>query len=140
MIRPASIRRFVAELGIVLVLAALAPGMTVAAETSFPFGHQLMLDVRPMKGSKRVPVIDIDDNGVAEIDLWCNTVQGQVVVANDTITIVTGTKTERECPPERAQGDGELLAALTQVTNWRRDGDRIELTGATTLQFRIPTN
>jgi hypothetical protein len=32
------------------------------------------------------------------------------------------------------------LAALAQMTNWRRRGDVIELRGATTLRFRLLTN
>ena len=42
--------------------------------------------------------------------------------------------------PERQSGDEDLLAALAQVTNWRRSGDVIELQGATTLRFRLMTN
>jgi hypothetical protein len=57
------------------VPAWLAPA--VAAQAEFPFGHELMLDVKPMKGSKRVPTLDIDDKGIAEIDLWCNSVKGR---------------------------------------------------------------
>ena len=42
-----------------------------ASERSFPFDRELMLDVTPMPGSKRVPIIEIDANGAASIDLWC---------------------------------------------------------------------
>ena len=45
-----------------------------------------------------------------------------------------------QCAPERQSGDENLLAALAQVTNWRRSGDVIELRGATTLRFRLMTN
>jgi heat shock protein HslJ len=93
-----------------------------------------------MKGSKRVPSLDIDANGSAEIDLWCNTVRGQLVVAGDTITILTGTKTERQCPQERVQGDEDMLSTLTEVTNWRREGDVLILTGPRTVRFRLQTN
>ena len=34
----------------------------------------------------------------------------------------------------------DLLAALAQVTNWKRDGNVIELRGAATLRFRLMTN
>jgi heat shock protein HslJ len=120
------------------VPAWLAPA--VAAQSEFPFGHELMLDVKPMKGSKRVPMLDIDDRGIAEIDLWCNSVKGQLVVAGDTITIITGDKTARTCPPERAQADDEVLGALNAVTNWRREGDVLVLIGARTMRFRLQTN
>jgi heat shock protein HslJ len=120
------------------VSACLAPA--VAAQSEFPFGHELMLDVKPMKGSKRVPMLDIDDKGVAEIDLWCNSVKGQLVVAGDTITIITGDKTERSCPPERAQADDEVLGALNEVTSWRREGDVLVLIGTRTMRFRLQAN
>jgi heat shock protein HslJ len=118
--------------------ACLAPA--VAAQTEFPFGRELMLDAKPMKGSKRVPMLDIDEKGLAEIDLWCNSVKGQVVVAGDTITIITGEKTDRSCQPERAQADDEVLGALNEVTNWRREGDVLVLIGTKTMRFRLQTN
>jgi heat shock protein HslJ len=118
--------------------ACLAPA--VAAQSEFPFGHELMLDVKPMKGSKRVPMLEIDDKGLAAIDLWCNSVKGQLVVAGDTITIITGDKTARSCPPERAQADDEVLGALSEVTNWRREGDVLVLIGTRTMRFRLQTN
>jgi heat shock protein HslJ len=130
-----------AALALALGIAAtamLAPA--VAAQSQFPFGSELMLDVKPMKGSKRVPMLDIDQKGLAEIDLWCNSVKGQLVVAGDTITIITGEKTERACPPERAQADDEVLGALNEVTGWRREGDILVLIGTRTMRFRLQTN
>ena len=115
-------------------------GAARAAEQEFPFGRELMLDAAPMKGSKRVPMLDIDQTGIADIDLWCNSVKGQMVVAGDTITIVTGQKTERSCPPERAQADDGVLSALNEVTNWRRDGDVLVLIGTRRMRFRVQTN
>ncbi len=93
-----------------------------------------------MKGSKRVPILDISPSGAAAIDLWCDSVQGQVVVVADTITILTGARTARACPPERAKGDDEMVAALQQVTNWRMKGGSVELIGPRTLRFRLPMN
>jgi heat shock protein HslJ len=125
----------------ILAACALASfGIARAAAQEFPFGRELMLDVSPMKGSKRVPMLDIDARGVADIDLWCNSVKGQMVVAGDTITILTGQKTERACPPEREQADDDVLAALNEVTNWRREGDVLVLVGTRTMRFRLQTN
>jgi hypothetical protein len=45
-----------------------------------------------------------------------------------------------QCAPDRQSGDENLLAALAQMTNWKRYGDVIELRGATTLRFRLMTN
>jgi hypothetical protein len=124
-------------------LAVLAVGTlpVIAAEASFPFGNELMLDTAPMYGSKRIPMLEIDDDGATSIDLWCGSVQAQATVGADgTITIVPGQSAPAECTPERQTGDDSLLTALTQATNWRRNGDVIELSGATTLRFRLMTN
>jgi heat shock protein HslJ len=140
MIRPwTTFRRAALTLALGAAAAALLAS-AVAAQSDFPFGSELMLDVKPMKGSKRVPMLDIDQKGLAEIDLWCNSVKGQLVVAGDTITIITGEKTERSCPPERAQADDEVLGALNEVTSWRREGDILVLIGTRTMRFRLQTN
>jgi heat shock protein HslJ len=125
-----------------LLLAAMASMLLdrgATAET-FPFDEELLLDAKPMRGSKRGPMLDIKPDGAVLIDLWCNTVQGQLVVAADTITVLTGQKTDRSCPPERLRGDEDVLSALEQVTNWRREGDAIVLIGPQSLRFRRATN
>ena len=43
-------------------------------------------------------------------------------------------------PPARAQADDELVAALSEVTNWKRQGDFVSFIGAKTLRFRLDTN
>ena len=111
-----------------------------AAQSEFPFDSELILDVAPMRGSKRIPNMDIAPNGAVAMEMWCNRIEGQFVVAGDTVTVLTGQPTQRQCSPERAQGDEQLLAALSQVTNWRRRGDTLELIGPQTLRFKVPTN
>jgi heat shock protein HslJ len=122
--------------------AACVGALTAAsiADSAFPFGQDLLLDVRPMKGSKRVPVIEIDDGGAAVIDLWCNSMQGQAVIAGETITIMPGPRTERACAPDRIQADEDMIAALQQVTSWRRTASGVTLNGPRSLNFRLPTN
>ena len=122
--------------------ASLAGGFVSAAtaQSAFPFGREFMLDTEPMKGSKRIPSMDIDDKGVADITLWCSSVKGQLVVAGDTVTIITGPKTEQACPPERVQGDDELIGALNAVTSWRLEGDTLVLIGTRTMRFRAQSN
>jgi heat shock protein HslJ len=115
-------------------------GFPGKAEIGFPFDSELILDVDPMRGSKRIPNMDVAADGAIALEMWCNRVEGRVIVAADTITVLTGPATERQCAPERVRGDEELLAALTQVTNWRRDGSIVSLIGPRTLRFRIPTN
>jgi hypothetical protein len=41
-----------------------------------------------------------------------------------------------QCTPERMQADADTLAALAQVTAWRRQGRLIVLLGPTPLKFR----
>jgi heat shock protein HslJ len=126
------------------VLAAFAslisPFQRAQASQPFPFGSELMLDAAPMPGSRRVPMIEIEDDGTASIDLWCASLKAQATVDNSTITIVPGSAQPAECDPDRQARDADLLSALTQVTGWRRSGEVIELTGATPLRFHLMTN
>jgi hypothetical protein len=128
-------------LGVLVAVGLLGlPGLGRATESKFPFGTELMLDVEPLYGSKRIPMIEIDDDGTATIDLWCASVHASATVGESSITIVAEPAQEAQCTPERQTGDQDLLTALSQVTSWRRDGDVIELVGPTTLRFRAMTN
>jgi heat shock protein HslJ len=120
------------------IIAGLAPA--AATERGFPYNSELMLDAKPMRGSKRVPMLVIGPQGETTIEAWCSSVKAQMVVAADTVTILTGEKTGPQCDAERMRGDDELIAALTEVTNWRRDGDALTLRGAKTLRFRTMTH
>jgi heat shock protein HslJ len=122
------------------ILAVFVAGSGASADSGFPFDQELLLDASPMRGSKRIPSMDVAANGAIALEMWCNRIEGQVVVAADTITVLTGPATNRACPPERAERDADLLAALTEVTNWRRQGDVVLLIGPRTLRFRLPTN
>jgi META domain-containing protein len=131
-----------------LPLMALAAGAalllaptTAHSQDAFPFGRESTLEIAPLTGTKRLPTLDIDDNGVADLDLWCANMKVRLIVVADTITVVTGPKTERPCPPEQARADEEILAALAQVANWRLEEDTLVLTGGPTeLRFRLHTN
>jgi heat shock protein HslJ len=122
-----------------LVAVAMA-GAALGAESGFPFDSELTLDARPMKGSKRVPMIEVGPDGRAAIDLWCNSVEGQIVVVESTVSVMTGKMTDRQCDPARMRGDEELLAALQQATSWAREREVITLRGGKTLRFRPPSN
>jgi hypothetical protein len=121
-----------------MVLAGI--GTAFAVERSFPDDGLLMLEAKPMKGSKRVPVLQIESRNEASIDLWCNTVPAQLVLADNTITIILGSPTEKQCDPDRMQADQDLLEALQQVTNWRRQDDLLVLQGERSLRFRLSSN
>jgi META domain len=112
-----------------------------AADNAFPFGTELMLDVEPLYGSKRIPMIEIEEDGTATIDLWCASVHATATVGESSITIVAEPPQSAQCPPERQTGDQDLFNALSQVTSWHRNGEVVELTGGpTTLRFREMTN
>jgi len=130
-------RHFACCLAVLVASAAFWPAL---AGDGFPFGSELMLDTAPLRGSKRVPILEIEGNGAASIDLWCARLRGQVTVDDAAITIVPVVTPQAPCDPDREFRDATLLATLAQVTNWRRIGDVIELTGPTTLRFRLMTN
>jgi len=111
-----------------------------AAERGFPYNSELMMDAKPMRGSKRVPMLVIGAQGETTIEGWCNNVKAQLVVAADTVTVLTGPTTEQQCPAERMRADEDLMAALMEITHWRREGDVLTLRGAKTLRFRSLTN
>jgi hypothetical protein len=125
---------------VVLLAASLT---CVNAGESFPFGSELMLDAAPMRGSKRIPMIEIEEDGSASIDLWCASLRAQATVGDGSISIVpapAASAAPPPCEPERQARDADLLAALAQVTAWRRSGEIVELAGPTPLRFRQMTN
>src|ERR1700744_3027841 len=108
-----------------IMLAATAASARAQEETSFPFGMEMTLDALPQPGSKRVPNLDIGDNGEVVIELWCKGGKGQFSVAGNTVIFVAGQMENRACPAAKAQADDDLLAALTEATSWRRQGDDV---------------
>src|SRR5262245_15784679 len=117
------------RLGFWLVCGAVILGLggTSRAQAPFPFDGEMILDVAPMPGSKRIPNMDVAANGAIALEMWCNRVEGQFIVAANTITVVLGPATNRQCQPERARGDDELLATLNEVTTWSRQGSTVTL-------------
>lgn len=124
------------------MLLASLPLPARANDTSFPFGLELMLDVNPMPGTRRVPIIEIDDDGTATIDLWCLSTRAQAVVGDGTISLTaqSAPTPATQCAPELLSADQDLLAALAAMTKWQRNGDRVELIGTITLRFQLMTN
>lgn len=123
-----------------LLLAAALHVTPARAEDGFPFEMQMQLDVNRMPGSKRIPNLDVGEAGEVAVELWCKGGKGQFSVAGNTVIFVAGAMENRSCPPDRAQADDELLAALTAVATWKRQDDLVTFTGAKTLRFRINTN
>lgn len=142
-------RRFACWLAV--ILASATPWLALAGD-GFPFGSELMLDASPMHGSKRMPMLEIEDDGSASIDLWCTSLRGRATVTGDSITIVPGAPTSlipgqpaadtqaMSCDADRQASDAALVSALSQVSTWHRSGDLVELSGPTTLRYRLMTN
>ena len=113
---------------------------TFAAEFDFPFDQPMLLDVAPMQGSKRVPMLEVRPNGAASIALWCASGFGRVDLDGPSIRILPNAFQPVTCAPEHRQRDAEMLSALTQITTWRRDGDSVVLIGPQVLHYMLSTN
>jgi heat shock protein HslJ len=121
----------------------LSSGLATAAD-QFPFDQELLLDAAPMRPAKRMPILTVEPNGNAKIDLWCRTVLVQVEISDATIKIeavplpedLPAMQSAGQCTPERMQADEEMLAALVQVTGWRREAEGVVLEGLKELKFR----
>lgn len=124
----------------VLLVVALAGAQVRAAEGDFPFGAELTLDASPMRGSKRLPTLEIGQNGEARVELWCKGAMGQFSVAGNTVIFISGPLQDRSCAPDRAMADDALYGALAAATAWKRNGDILTFTGATSLRFQLNTN
>ena len=124
-----------------LVLATIVFQMIPAyAEGGFPFGLEMTLDAARQPGSKRLPTLEIGDNGEAVLELWCKGAKGQFSVAGNTVIFVAGPVEDRACPAAQAQADDELIAALSEASSWKRQDDLVSFIGAKPLRFRINTN
>ena len=133
--------RFLRQVTVVLIVAAaIFRAIPARAEDGFPFGFEMTLDAARQAGSKRVPTLDIGDSGETTLDLWCKGGKGQFSVAGNTVIFVAGPLEDRACPPERAQADDELVAALSEAATWKRQGDLVSFIGTKSLRFRINTN
>jgi heat shock protein HslJ len=135
------VRRYLNKSAMVLIAAASVLGSVPAhADSEFPFGFEMTLDVAPQPGSKRVPTLEIGDNGEATLELWCKNVKGQFSVAGNTVVFVPGQMQEGACAPGRAEADDQLLSTLSEATTWKRQDDNIFFIGARSLHFQINTN
>ena len=136
-----SVTGFVRQAAVALVLAAAAfQAIPAYADGEFPFGMAMTLDVARQPGSKRLPNLEIGDNGEAVLELWCKGGKGQFSVAGNTVIFVTGQMEDRACPPAKAQADDDLVAALSEAATWKRQGDFVSFIGTKALRFRLDTN
>ena len=124
-----------------LMLGALAAiAYPARADDGFPFGFELTLDVEHQPGSKRVPILEIDDSGEATLGLWCKDAKGQFSVAGNTVIFVPGPVEDHDCSPAQAEADDQLVTALSEATSWKRENDFISFIGPKSLRFHLNTN
>ena len=136
-----SMTGFVRPAAIALAFAtAVFHAVPACAEEEFPFGMVMTLDAARQPGSKRVPNLEIGDNGEAVLELWCKGGKGQFSVAGNTVIFAAGQLEDRACPPAQAHADDELVSALSEAATWRRQGDFVSFIGTRTLRFRLDTN
>src|SRR5882672_5432831 len=128
------------QVGAALVVVAALHAAPAQADDGFPFGLEMTLDVARQPGSKRLPNLEIGDNGEVVLELWCKGGKGQFSVAGNTVIFVAGPLEDRACPPARAQADDELVAALSEAATWKRQGDLVSFIGTRPLRFRLNTN
>jgi heat shock protein HslJ len=125
---------------VVAVLLAIPAASPALAEDEFPFGLEMTLDAVRQPGSKRLPTLEIGDNGEVTLELWCKGGKGQFSIAGNTVVFLPGALEDRNCPPARAQADDALVAALSEATSWKRQGDLVSFQGSQPLRFRLNTN
>ena len=122
----------------VLFLAATAPA---PAQGTFPFDQEMLLETKPLPGSRRVPMMEIHASGRASVDLWCHSAIAEVVVSGNEIKFNFVSAKPENCTPERGERDEVMGKALSEVTHWSRKNDIVTLTGPTaTYRFRISTH
>jgi hypothetical protein len=135
-----SVTGFLKHAAAVLAVLMVVLPISAHAEEEFPFGFEMRLETAPQPGSKRIPTLEIGDNGEATLDLWCKSGKGQFSVAGNTVIFVPGPMQDRSCPPAKAQADDDLVSALGEAATWKRQGDLVSFIGARPLRFRINTN
>ena len=138
-----SVRRGTIVRALIAAALAVAAVASTAAAADFPYDRDFLLDARPIRPLKRVPMLNVAPDGSATINLWCQTVRGRVQVSDSAMHIEPGPlpsglpryMMDGQCTPQRMDADFATLTALTQVTGWQRHGRVLVLTGPTTLKF-----
>jgi len=128
------------NVALVWLAVIAAPAVPAGAQSEFPYDRDLVLDALAMRGGKRVPVLSIEQDGRAQIDLWCRSGPGLVEIAGNAVKFTLGPMREAACTPERAQRDEELAVVLSQMTRWRRENNIVVFVGPTELRFHLSTH
>ena len=130
----ACLRRLCAAL-VVFGMSALPAGAQ-----SFPFDQEMLLEVRPLPGSRRVPMMEVHPDGKATVDMWCHSAVAQIAFTGDEVKFDFVSAKPDNCTPERIELDQKMAKELLEVTHWRRKNDIVEFVGPTTFRFRLSTH
>lgn len=124
-----------------LAVAAIAFADAAPAQAqSFPFDQEMLLEVKPLPGSRRVPMMEVHPDGKATVDMWCHSAVAQFTIAGNEVKIEFVSAKPENCTPERIELDQAMAKAMLEITQWRRKNDIVEFVGPTTFRFRISTH
>jgi hypothetical protein len=126
------------RLSAALFLVGLSIGQLSAQ--SFPFDQEMLLEVKPLPGSRRVPMMEVHPDGKGTVDLWCHTAVAEIAISGSEIKFNFVSAKPENCTPERIELDQKMAKDLLEVTSWRRKNDIVEFIGSTTFRFRISTH
>jgi hypothetical protein len=119
-----------------IVLVAAEP----ASAQSFPYDQEMLLDVKPLPGSRRVPMMEVHPDGKATVDMWCHSAVAEIAVSGDEVKFTFVSAKPENCTPERIELDQAMAKALLEVTSWRQQKDIVEFIGPTSFRFRLSTH
>jgi hypothetical protein len=111
-----------------------------ASAQNFPFDQEMLLEARPLPGSRRVPMMEVHPDGKASVDLWCHSAVAQLALNGNEVKFEFVSAKPENCTPERVELDQKMAKDLSEVTHWRRKNDIVEFVGPTSFRFRISTH
>jgi len=109
-----------------IVLFAATP----ARAQSFPYDQEMLLETKPLPGSRRVPMMEIHPDGRASVDLWCHSAQAEVPLVR-AIPHHLGARRPGRGPPAPIGGcglqgcDGQAADAQAYPRASRRGGEAV---------------
>jgi hypothetical protein len=126
------------RLSAALLVLGLSTGLASAQQ--FPFDQEMLLETKPLPGSRRVPMMEIHANGRGTVDLWCHSAVADIAVTGSEIKFTFVSAKPENCTPERIELDQAMAKAMLEITQWRRKNDIVEFVGPTSFRFRISTH
>jgi hypothetical protein len=124
-----------------VALVILGGAVGLARAQDFPFDQEMLLEVKRLPDSRRVPMLEVQSGGRATVDLWCHNAVADVAVTGGEIKFTFTSATPQGCTAERIELDQAMAKGLLAVTNWRQEEDIVVLIGpATTFRFRLSTH